>query len=135
MNIHKKSHNLYTYYPSCFKKKFVFCCKIGAMGFWDFIFGAKKRQVTLFLENGATILDVRSKTEYDAGAVPKSIHIPLQELHNNIAKLKAMNTPFVVCCASGVRSAKATKFLNLNNIQATNGGGWMKLSETYNLID
>jgi rhodanese-related sulfurtransferase len=28
-----------------------------------------------------------------------------------------------VYCASGVRSAKAAKFLNLNNIDAINGGG------------
>tara|TARA_R110002049_G_scaffold71370_1_gene183907 strand:+ start:70926 stop:71243 length:318 start_codon:yes stop_codon:yes gene_type:complete len=105
------------------------------MGIFDFIFGAKKRQVQLFLENGATVLDVRTKKEYDSGAIPNSIHIPLQDLHNHVSRLKAMNKTFVVCCASGVRSEKAAKFLNINNIQATNGGGWLKLGETYNLMD
>lgn len=105
------------------------------MGFFDFIFGAKKRQVQLFLENEATVLDVRTKKEYDAGAIPNSMHIPLQDLHNHVDELKALETSFVVCCASGVRSAKAVKFLNINNIVATNGGGWLRLAEAYNLID
>ena len=40
-----------------------------------------------------------------------------------------MSKPFVVCCESGIRSAKAAKFLSLNNIEATNGGGWVSLSK------
>ena len=105
------------------------------MGFFDFLFGAKKRQIQLFLENDAKVLDVRTKKEYDAGAIPNSMHVPLQELPNHIDKLKTLKKPFVVCCASGIRSAKATKILNDNNIQATNGGGWLKLGKNYNLID
>ena len=34
----------------------------------------------------------------------------------------------IVYCASGVRSGKAAKFLNLNNIDAVNGGGINSLS-------
>ncbi|MFL0352035.1 rhodanese-like domain-containing protein [Xanthomarina sp. GH4-25] len=99
------------------------------MGFLDFIFGAKKRQVKFFLENGAVILDVRTKREWDSGHIEGSKHIPLDDLRNHVDELKAMNTIFVVCCQSGVRSAKAAKFLNLNNIEATNGGGWVSLSK------
>ncbi|ALJ06096.1 sulfurtransferase [Pseudalgibacter alginicilyticus] len=105
------------------------------MGFWDFIFGAKKRQIQLFLENDAVILDVRTKKEFDAGAIPNSVHVPLQDLHNHIDKLKAMNTAFVVCCEAGVRASKAVKFLNINNIEATNGGGWHSLAKNYNLMN
>lgn len=105
------------------------------MGFWDFIFGARKRQIQLFLENDATILDVRTKKEYDAGAIPESIHIPLQDLHNHVDTLKKMGTPFVVCCEAGARASKAVKFLSMNNIEATNGGGWLNLGKNYNLID
>jgi rhodanese-related sulfurtransferase len=46
-----------------------------------------------------------------------------------------MDTPFVVCCEAGARAAKAVKFLNINNIEATNGGGWLSLGKNYNLID
>ncbi|WP_369992635.1 rhodanese-like domain-containing protein [Winogradskyella sp.] len=98
------------------------------MGFLDFIFGSKKRQVDEFLENGAVILDVRSEREWDAGHIENAVHIPLDQLNNRVEEVKKLNKPVVTCCASGVRSAKAAKFLNLNNIEATNGGGWVSLS-------
>jgi rhodanese-related sulfurtransferase len=99
------------------------------MGFLDFIFGTKKRQVDEFLENGAVILDVRSQREWDAGHIEKALHIPLDQLNNRIDEVKKFNKPVITCCASGVRSAKAAKFLNLNNIEATNGGGWVSLNK------
>ena len=98
------------------------------MGFLDFIFGSKKRQVEEFLANGAVILDVRSEREWDAGHIKNAVHIPLDQLNNRVEEVKKLNKPVVTCCASGVRSAKAAKFLNLNNIEATNGGGWVSLS-------
>lgn len=98
------------------------------MGFLDFIFGSKKRQVDEFLENGAVILDVRSQSEWDAGHIENAVHIPLDQLNNRVDEVKKLNKPVVTCCASGVRSAKAAKFLNLNNIEATNGGGWVSLN-------
>ncbi|MEY8869648.1 MULTISPECIES: rhodanese-like domain-containing protein [Flavobacteriaceae] len=97
------------------------------MGFLDFIFGAKKRQVDFYMKNGAEILDVRTQREWDNGHIEGSRHIPLDDLKNHVDELKALNKPLVVCCESGVRSAKAAKFLNLNNIDATNGGGWVSL--------
>ncbi|WP_375239594.1 rhodanese-like domain-containing protein [Aurantibacter sp.] len=97
------------------------------MGFLEFIFGAKKRQVKNFLNRNAIILDVRTNKEYNSGHIKDSLHIPLNDLHNNVDRLKAYNKPFIVCCQSGIRSAKASKFLNLNNIEATNGGGWISL--------
>ena len=97
------------------------------MGFWDFIIGTKKRQVEKFLNKGAVILDVRTQREWDKGHIEDSIHIPLDELNNRVEELKQLNKPIIACCQSGVRSAKAAKFLNLHNIEATNGGGWLSL--------
>jgi rhodanese-related sulfurtransferase len=97
------------------------------MGILDFIFSTKKRQVEEFLKNGAVILDVRTQREWEHGHIENSKHIPLDDLQKHVDELKEMNKPFVVCCASGVRSAKAAKYLNLNNIEATNGGGWVSL--------
>lgn len=97
------------------------------MGFLDFIFGAKKRQVEMYLKNEAVILDVRTQREWDAGHIKNSIHIPLSELNIRVEEVKQLNQPIIACCASGVRSAKAAKFLNLNNIDAINGGGWISL--------
>ena len=99
------------------------------MGIFDFLFKKRIRRITDYLSNGAIILDVRTQREYNAGAIIGSKHIPLQDLHNHVKTLKELNKPFIVCCASGVRSAKATKFLNLNNIEAINGGGWESLKQ------
>jgi rhodanese-related sulfurtransferase len=99
------------------------------MGFLDFIFGAKKRQVEDYLKNDAVILDVRTQREWDAGHIKNSIHIPISELKNRVEEVKKLNKPVIACCASGVRSAKAAKYLNLNNIDAMNGGGWVNLNK------
>ncbi|TVZ58794.1 rhodanese-related sulfurtransferase [Flavobacteriaceae bacterium MAR_2010_105] len=98
------------------------------MGFLDFIFGAKKKQVQEFLDSGAIILDVRTQREWNKGHIENSLHIPIEELKNRINEVKQLNKPVIVCCESGVRSAKAAKFLTLNNIEATNGGGWVSLN-------
>nr|WP_321246195.1 rhodanese-like domain-containing protein [uncultured Psychroserpens sp.] len=97
------------------------------MGFLSFIFGTKKRQVEEYMANGAVILDVRTQREWDSGHVENSVHIPLNELNNRVGEVKALNKPIIACCKSGVRSAKAAKFLNLNNIDAINGGGWVRI--------
>ena len=61
------------------------------MGFLDFIFGSKKRQVEEFLENGAVILDVRSEREWDAGHITNAVHIPLDQLNNRVDEVKKLN--------------------------------------------
>lgn len=99
------------------------------MGIFDFIFGAKKRQIQMYLENGATILDVRSEDEWNKGHIEHAVNIPLNELKNRIEEVKQLKKPLVVCCKSGVRSAKAVKFLSLENIDAINGGGWVGLKK------
>ncbi|RLJ62015.1 rhodanese-related sulfurtransferase [Lacinutrix venerupis] len=99
------------------------------MGFLDFIFGAKKRQVETYLNNGAVILDVRTQREWNKGHIENAVHIPIDELNNRVDEVKALNKPVIACCESGVRSAKAAKFLNLNNISAINGGGWIGLKK------
>lgn len=103
------------------------------MGFLDFILGAKKRQLDNFVKEDAIFLDVRTQREFENGFIVGSKHVPLQDLHNHVDELKALNKPFIVYCQSGVRSAKAAKYLNLNSIAAVNGGGWLSLSKRYNI--
>ena len=99
------------------------------MGLLDFIFGTKKKQVDAFLKKDAIILDVRTKSEWDNGHIKEALHIPLNELKHRVGEVKKLNKPVITCCASGIRSAKAAKFLNLQNIEATNGGGWLQLNK------
>ena len=80
------------------------------------------------VKNGATILDVRSKSEYASGHVKGSINISVDKLRNNLEKLRDKNKPIITCCASGMRSASAKSILAANGYtQVYNGGGWYSL--------
>lgn len=97
------------------------------MGFLSFLFGNRDKKIQAYLKRGAIILDVRTLEEYRNGHIDGSKHIPLNELNRRVEELKRIDKPLIVCCASGVRSAKAAKFLTLNNLDAINGGGWKSL--------
>ncbi|WP_299777400.1 rhodanese-like domain-containing protein [uncultured Formosa sp.] len=97
------------------------------MSLLDFLFRRQKRNIEDFKSRGAIILDVRSKKEYKNGHIIGSENIPIDELHQKVKTLKATQKPFIVCCASGVRSAKAVKYLLINGIEATNGGSYRTL--------
>ena len=78
-------------------------------------------------KEGAIILDVRTKGEYNSGHIKGSVNIPLDSLSKNLNKLKKDKT-IITCCASGMRSASAKSLLKANGFQSTyNGGGWASL--------
>lgn len=80
------------------------------------------------VKNGAIIVDVRSKGEYESGAIKNSINIPVDVLSQNLNKLKDKNKPIITCCASGVRSARAKSILSSNGYSTVvNGGSWVSL--------
>lgn len=85
------------------------------------------------LQNGAIILDVRTENEFKSGHVKGAVNIPLQQISNQISKIKKYNKPIVVCCASGIRSIQATGILKNKGIQAYNGGSWHKVNTLINL--
>jgi rhodanese-related sulfurtransferase len=83
---------------------------------------------TELVKNGATILDVRSKSEFAGGHIKGSVNISVDTLRNNLSKLKDKNKPVITCCASGMRSASAKSILTANGYtQVYNGGGWYSL--------
>lgn len=83
---------------------------------------------SVLIKNGAIILDVRSKGEYNGGHIKGSINISVDTLRNNLGKLKDKNQPIITCCASGMRSASAKSILTANGFtQVYNGGGWSSL--------
>ncbi len=78
------------------------------------------------IANGARLIDVRTPAEYSTGKPKGSTNIPLDILGEKIDEIKKMNHPIVLCCASGIRSGKASSMLKSKGIEAYNGGGWNK---------
>ncbi len=88
-----------------------------------------KVDVKALFKNGATIVDVRSKAEYQAGHLKGSINIPLDTLSHQLSQLKK-DKAIITCCASGMRSASAKSLLKSNGFsEVHNGGGWLSLQE------
>ncbi|MEO8147806.1 MAG: rhodanese-like domain-containing protein [Bacteroidia bacterium] len=86
-----------------------------------------KADLKELFRNGATVIDVRSKGEYQGGHIKGSVNIPLNNLQNHLSKLKK-DKPIITCCASGMRSASAKGLLKSNGFdEVHNGGGWMSL--------
>lgn len=80
------------------------------------------------LKQGAIILDVRTSAEYANGHINGSINISVDQLANNLAKLKDKNKPIITCCASGMRSSAAKNLLETKGYtQVYNGGSWASL--------
>ncbi|WP_430810176.1 MULTISPECIES: rhodanese-like domain-containing protein [unclassified Carboxylicivirga] len=100
------------------------------MGLFDFLFGKRKEAVLDAIERGGRIIDVRTPQEFNYGSVDGSMNIPLERLSDAaIKKLKKLNAPLVVCCASGMRSASAKGALLQKGIaEVHNAGSWHKLN-------
>lgn len=94
------------------------------------LFGFTKTDYADLVKKGAVILDVRSEGEFARGHVKNAINIPVDQLQDNLAKLKDKNQTIITCCASGNRSGSAKIILTKNGYtDIHNGGGWMSLNE------
>ncbi|MBK3517758.1 rhodanese-like domain-containing protein [Carboxylicivirga marina] len=104
------------------------------MGLLDLLFGKRKQEVLEAIERGAKIVDVRTAQEFKYGNVDGSLNIPVDSLNaSNIKKLKKLNAPLIVCCASGMRSASAKGILLQNGLEEVhNAGAWHKLNRWVN---
>jgi phage shock protein E len=93
------------------------------------LFGmGSKTDYAQLVKEGAVILDVRSKGEFESGHIKGSINIPVDQLLSNLSKLKDRNQPIITCCASGMRSASAKSLLITSGFtKVFNGGGWSSL--------
>jgi phage shock protein E len=79
-----------------------------------------------------TILDVRTPAEFAGGHVAGSINIPLNEVEQKLAEIKALKQPIILCCASGGRSGQATYFLKNQGLDCENGGSWLDVNYQIN---
>jgi hydroxyacylglutathione hydrolase len=69
--------------------------------------------------DGARLVDVRERSEYDEGHAPGAQHIPYEQLEDRIGEVPRQGT-LVIYCASGVRSSLATSILERHGVAAAN---------------
>ncbi len=105
------------------------------MAILNLILGSSSKKIKQFKSRDAIVLDVRSKTEYESGAIHGAKHIPLTELKTQINTIREFKRPVITCCTKGVRSANAASILRSYDIEAINGGGWTRLNKKLELQD
>jgi rhodanese-related sulfurtransferase len=80
-------------------------------------------------KNDLVILDVRTKEEYESstGHLPGAVLIPVQDLDKRYHELDSFKSKVIVAyCRSGVRSARASKFLGEKGFKVLNMIGGIK---------
>ena len=90
---------------------------------------SKEPPLREILERSPFIIDVRTPGEFRSGHVKGSQNIPLDQINSNVDKLAKKNTPIVLCCASGMRSGRATRMLRKHGLEAYNGGAWRQVNQ------
>jgi phage shock protein E len=93
---------------------------------------AKDYQV--MVNNGAVVIDVRSKGEYYEEHIPQAINIPFNRVAGKAKKLKALQVPVITCCRSGVRSYMAKRILRKSKVKAFNAGHCEQLKKQLNQL-
>lgn len=90
-----------------------------------------KADLGALLQEGAIVVDVRTKAEYVRGHVKGSINLPLDQLNKGLSKLDK-NKPVITCCASGMRSGVAKGMLEKEGFRVHNGGSWYSVANLLN---
>ena len=81
------------------------------------------------IRNGATILDVRTESEYETGHIEGSKNISLGTIRESYVKLDTSKT-YITCCSHGLRSVKAKAILRKKGFKYVyNGGIWEDLKK------
>lgn len=88
------------------------------------LFGGADEAISPEVLAQGTIIDVRTRAEFQQGHLEGSLNIPLQELDRSLLKIRQLKQPIITCCRSGNRSGMAARQLKTNGIEAINGGRW-----------
>jgi|TARA_B110000908_G_scaffold165352_1_gene214683 rhodanese-related sulfurtransferase len=96
------------------------------------LFGIKVTDYNELIKEGAIVIDVRSKGEFNSGHISGATNVPLDKIKSKIKKIENLNKPVIFCCASGMRSGQANSIAKSRGINAFNGGGWSALNRKLN---
>jgi len=71
----------------------------------------------LINHQNAVVLDVREDSEFYAGHIPHSVHVPLGQLARHPEVEKYKSRPIIAICRSGMRSGHACRVLRKNGFE------------------
>jgi rhodanese-related sulfurtransferase len=91
-----------------------------------------KTDLKALINDGALVVDVRTKDEYSKGHIDGSINIPLMDIGRHLKEFKRNEYPLVIVCETGARSGMACDVLKKNQVIVYDGGKWMELDEQLN---
>jgi rhodanese-related sulfurtransferase len=84
-------------------------------------------------KNEVVLLDVRDPAEWEAGHVEGSIHVPYQQLREEVPnEVRNVDKPLAVACTGGIRSAMAASLLKragVENVEHVADGGVPNLED------
>lgn len=75
------------------------------------------KEVNEAVENGAMLVDVRTREEYEAGHAPKAINFPVERIQGKMYPTEDRDKPIYVYCRSGRRSGIAYRELKSADYQ------------------
>jgi NADPH-dependent 2,4-dienoyl-CoA reductase/sulfur reductase-like enzyme/rhodanese-related sulfurtransferase len=81
-------------------------------------------ELAALVASGWTLLDVRTRGEYEAGSIPDAVNAPLDDLRELLGSLGP--GPFAVFCQVGQRGHTATEYLHHLGVEARNLDGGYK---------
>lgn len=88
-----------------------------------------KTDYKVLTNQGAVIIDVRTKEEFKSGHIKGSKNIPLNNINNSNNILNDKHKTYILCCASGMRSGNAKNILKSKGYtNVHNAGSWRSLS-------
>lgn len=89
----------------------------------------EKVDLAQLIDDGALVVDVRTKNEFKSAHADGSINLPLDQLSKNMKKLGSNKERVIItCCASGTRSRMAKSMIQSAGFnEVYNGGSWMKV--------
>lgn len=99
------------------------------MSFFKSLFGGTNTsEIDEVIAQGAVIIDVRTPGEFSGGHAKGAVNIPLDQIEAKLPSIRKYKKPLVLCCASGMRSARAKAFLANQGISDLyDAGSWRNL--------
>jgi rhodanese-related sulfurtransferase len=74
----------------------------------------------------AVLVDVREESEWVAGRIPASVHVPLSQIRRRGKRVVPEDKEIVCVCRSGARSALAAAMLSDDALKAANLAGGVR---------